>query len=194
MVKLCVNIDHVATLRQARRDIWPNPLHAAPLAEKAGAIGITVHLREDRRHIQDKDVVGLRKIVRGKLNLEMAASDPIVKIACKIKPEEATLVPEKRQELTTEGGLDVAGQKKKMLQVVQKLKAKDIVVSMFIQASEKQIKASKEVGASYVELHTGPYAHACMKKNKAEGRSECFFSLKKAKNLSLISEPVMCIL
>jgi pyridoxine 5-phosphate synthase len=157
---LCVNIDHVATLRQVRLERVPDPLQAAALAEKAGAIGITAHLREDRRHIQDADVKALRIRVRGKFNLEMAATPEMVRIACKLKPDEATLVPEKRQELTTEGGLEVKGAKSKIARAVTSLKNAGIVVSLFITPDPGQIQASFDVGADFVELHTGAYARA----------------------------------
>jgi pyridoxine 5-phosphate synthase len=157
---LGVNIDHIATLRQARRAVEPDPVAAALLAELAGADGITVHLREDRRHIQDRDVRILRQTVRTHLNLEMAATDEMVAIALDIKPEYVTLVPEKRQEITTEGGLDIAGQMAMMTQVVTKLQDAGIPVSLFIDADPTQIKASADTGAQYIELHTGQYADA----------------------------------
>lgn len=185
-VKLGVNIDHVATLRQARRGEIPDPVHAALLAERAGADGITVHLREDRRHIQDEDVRSLRKKIKTKLNLEMACADSIVHFACKVKPDNVCLVPEKREELTTEGGLNVWSQKEKIRKVVSKLKRAGIVVSIFVYPEPRQIIASKEVGAECVELHTGSYAEA---KNKLHQDSE-FRKLVKvgrlAKKLGLI--------
>jgi len=158
--RLGVNIDHVATLRQARRTVEPDPVAAAVIVELAGADGITVHLREDRRHINDRDVEILRKTVATRLNLEMSVASSIVNIACKIKPEQATLVPEKRQEITTEGGLDVAGQKQKIKNVIKKLKQKGITISLFIEPDKKQIQASYDVGADAIELHTGKYANA----------------------------------
>ncbi len=160
MANLCVNIDHIATLRQARQETEPDPVVAAAIVEQAGAAGITVHLREDRRHIQDRDVEQLRRVVATKLNLEMAATDEMVKIASRLKPEESTLVPEKREELTTEGGLDAAGQKSRLRLVCQKLKDAGIVVSLFIDPEERQIAAAAEIGADYIELHTGEYARA----------------------------------
>ena len=160
MPKLGVNIDHVATVRQARRTFEPDPVIAAAIAEKAGADGITIHLREDRRHINDRDVQILRKKVRTKLNLEMSLAASIVKIAGKIRPDQATLVPEKRQEITTEGGLDVAGKLKKVKNVVGFLQSRKIVVSLFIEPDKKQIDAAKKSQAEYIELHTGAYANA----------------------------------
>jgi pyridoxine 5-phosphate synthase len=157
---LGVNIDHIATIRQARRTVEPDPVAAAVLAELAGADGITVHLREDRRHIQDRDVRILRQTVRTHLNLEMAATDEMVAIALDIKPDYVTLVPEKRQEVTTEGGLDIAGQIARMGEVVDKLQNADIPVSLFIDADPAQIEASVKVQAKFIELHTGQYAEA----------------------------------
>ncbi len=160
MIDLGVNIDHVATLRQARRTYEPDPVWAAAAAHLGGADCITVHLREDRRHIVDRDVELLRQSVQAKLNLEMAATDEMVGIACRLKPEMVTLVPEGRHEVTTEGGLDVAGQRPRMQNVVAKLQAAGIYVSLFIDADLKQVEASAQVGAKACEIHTGPYAHA----------------------------------
>lgn len=160
MAKLCVNIDHVATLRQARLDSVPDPLKAAQLAEKGGAIGITIHLREDRRHIQDRDLWALKGRIRGKLNLEMALTPAMLKIALKAKPDECTLVPEKRQELTTEGGLEVAGRLSAVRAGVARLRKAGIAVSLFITPDPQQLLAAKAVGADLVELHTGAYAEA----------------------------------
>ncbi|MBE9229913.1 pyridoxine 5'-phosphate synthase [Phormidium sp. LEGE 05292] len=160
MPTLGVNIDHVATIRQARRTVEPDPVAAAVLAELAGADGITVHLREDRRHIQDRDVRLLRQTVRTHLNLEMAATDEMVTIALDIKPDYVTLVPERREEVTTEGGLDIAGQVDRMTLVVDKLQSAGIPVSLFIDADEAQIAASAKVKAKFIELHTGKYAEA----------------------------------
>ncbi|MGA2091250.1 MAG: pyridoxine 5'-phosphate synthase [Endomicrobiales bacterium] len=160
MVILGVKIDHVATLRQARKIGVPDPVAAAMVCEKAGARGITVHLREDRRHIQLDDVVRLRQSINTKLNLEMAAVAALAEIAATIGPDDVCLVPEKRQELTTEGGLDVAGNKKKIAPIVKRLKDVGICVSLFIDPDERQISAAAEIGADCVELHTGAYAHA----------------------------------
>lgn len=157
---LGVNIDHIATIRQARRTVEPDPVGAAVLAELAGADGITVHLREDRRHIQDRDVRLLRQTVRTHLNLEMAATDEMVAIALDIHPDYVTLVPERREEVTTEGGLDVASQLERMKQVVGKLQTAGIPVSLFIDADEQQIQAAATTQAVFIELHTGQYAEA----------------------------------
>jgi pyridoxine 5-phosphate synthase len=160
MVSLGVNIDHVATVRQARRAVEPDPVAAAVLAELGGADGITVHLREDRRHIQDRDVHVLRETVRTHLNLEMAATAEMVAIALQVKPNYVTLVPEKRTEVTTEGGLDVVVGLGTIGQAVERLQAVGIPVSLFIDPSVEQIKASAQVGAKFIELHTGRYADA----------------------------------
>lgn len=160
MVKLGVNIDHVATVRQARHAVEPDPVAAAVLAELAGADGITVHLREDRRHIQDRDVELLRKTVRTRLNLEMAASDEMVAIACRIRPDQVTLVPESREELTTEGGLEVAAAAAGLRERVARLQQAGIAVSLFVDPDPVQVAASREIGATAVELHTGSYANA----------------------------------
>jgi pyridoxine 5-phosphate synthase len=160
MTRLGVNIDHVATLRQARGVKYPDPVTAAALVEMAGADGIVVHLREDRRHIQDRDVHILRETVKTKLNLEMAATPEMVKIASEAKPHMVTLVPEKREELTTEGGLNVGGNKGTLTKTIAQLKANGITLSLFIDPNGQQIEASKEVGADFVELHTGCYCDA----------------------------------
>ena len=160
MTKLGVNIDHVATVRQARLTIEPDPVWAAVLAELGGADIITVHLREDRRHIQDRDLRLLKQTVAVKINLEMAADDEIIEIARELAPEQATLVPEKREELTTEGGLDVVGHRERVAGAVTALHEKGIMVSLFIDAETPQIEAAREVGADMVELHTGRYAEA----------------------------------
>jgi len=160
MPELCVNIDHVATVRQARRTYEPDPVEAAREAEAGGADGITVHLREDRRHIQDADLPRLRAVVRTKLNLEMAATDEMVGIAIGLKPELAMFVPERRQEVTTEGGLDVAGGEARIREAVARLRDAGIPVSAFIDADERQVEAAARAGFNYCEIHTGPYAHA----------------------------------
>jgi pyridoxine 5-phosphate synthase len=159
MIELGVNIDHVATIRQARRTYEPDPVWAAVEAHLGGADGITVHLREDRRHIQDEDVRRLRELTHIKLNLEMAATDEMVTIACRIQPEMAMLVPEGRQEVTTEGGLDVAGQEKRLAIHVKKLADAGIMTSVFIDAETPQVEAAARIGARVCEIHTGPYAH-----------------------------------
>src|SRR3989475_1211854 len=159
MIRLGVNIDHVATVRQARRAAEPDPVAAAVLALLGGADGITVHLREDRRHIQDRDVRLLRQMVP-RLNLEMAAVDSIVDIACQIKPDEATLVPERREELTTEGGLDVVGHQKAVSHAVQRLVAAGIEVAVFVDPDIRQVEAAKLLGARAVEIQTARYSEA----------------------------------
>lgn len=160
MIELGVNVDHVATVRQARRTYEPDPVWAAVEAHLGGADGITVHLREDRRHIQDEDVRRLRELTHIKLNLEMAATDEMVAIACRIGPEMAMLVPEGRHEVTTEGGLDIASQEARLKAHVARLAEAGIVVSVFIDAEPRQVEAAKRVGAAVCEVHTGPYAHA----------------------------------
>lgn len=159
-IYLGVNIDHIATLRQARGTTYPDPVHAASVAELAGADGITIHLREDRRHIQDRDVYTLAQTLQTRMNLEIAVTQEMLSIACNVKPEYVCLVPEKREELTTEGGLDVAGQLDTMLEAVAQLKGAGIKVSLFIDADKAQIDAAVTVGAPYIELHTGCYADA----------------------------------
>jgi pyridoxine 5-phosphate synthase len=160
MIELGVNIDHVATLRQARMGYEPDPVWAAVEAHLGGADGITVHLREDRRHIQDADVRRLRELTQVKLNLEMAATDEMVGIACELKPEMAMLVPEGRHEITTEGGLDVLAQEARLKAVIARLADAGIVTSVFIDAELPQIEAAARIGARVCEIHTGPYAHA----------------------------------
>ena len=160
MIELGVNIDHVATVRQARRTYEPDPLWAAVEAHLGGADGITVHLREDRRHIQDEDVRRLRESTQVKLNLEMAATDEMVDIACRLKPEMAMLVPEGRHEITTEGGLDVVGGEAKLAAAVARLADAGVVSSVFIDADMAQVEAAARIGARVCEIHTGPYAHA----------------------------------
>ena len=160
MIELGVNIDHVATIRQARRTYEPDPVWAAVEAHLGGADGITVHLREDRRHIQDADVRRLRELTHIKLNLEMAATDGMVGIAASLAPEMAMLVPEGRHEITTEGGLDIASQEARLREVVARLAGAGIVTSVFIDAEAPQIEAAARIGARVCEIHTGPYAHA----------------------------------
>jgi pyridoxine 5-phosphate synthase len=160
MPHLAVNVDHVATIRQARGTVEPDPVTAAAICELAGAAGIVVHLREDRRHIQDRDLLLLRQTVKTRLNLEMAASAEMLTIAAEVKPDMVTLVPEKRQELTTEGGLDVKGNRRKIGKAISRLAASNIPVSLFIDPDPGQIKVSRAIGATYVELHTGRYCDA----------------------------------
>lgn len=160
MARLAVNIDHIATLREARKGIEPDPIHAAVLAELAGADGIIVHLREDRRHIQERDLRLLKDIVKTKLNLEMAETQDMVKIALDIKPDVATIVPEKRQELTTEGGLEVALNKEHLKAIILLLHDGGIKVSLFIDPDIEQIKAAHKINTDFIEIHTGRYANA----------------------------------
>ena len=165
MALLGVNIDHVATVRQARLTNEPDPIHAAVLAEMGGADGITVHLREDRRHIQDRDVRILRDMIRVKLNLEIAVEPGVLDVALAIRPDQATLVPEKREEITTEGGLDVVGNRMRVKQCADELWEKDIQISLFIDPDIAQVEAAADLGVEAVELHTGAYADAT---NEAE--------------------------
>lgn len=164
MADLCVNVDHVATVRQARKSVMPDPFEAAVLSEKAGAVGITIHLREDRRHIQDADVYRIKSGISTKLNLEMAASPEIIGIAIAVKPFQVTLVPERRMELTTEGGLDVTRGKAKLAGVIEKFHAKKILVSLFIDPEEDQSRAAMDVGSDAVEFNTGAYSEAKTKR------------------------------
>jgi pyridoxine 5-phosphate synthase len=160
MAKLCVNVDHVATIRQARQTNEPDPVAAALIAERAGAVGITVHLREDRRHIQDRDLRILRQVVRGKLNLEMAAVAEMRAIALDVRPEQATLVPERRQEVTTEGGLDAAGHVGRLPEIIGPLRQSGIALSLFVDPRPGQLEAARELGADFVELNTAAYSEA----------------------------------
>lgn len=180
MIKLGVNIDHIATIRQARRTYEPDPVAAASFAVLGGADIITVHLREDRRHIQDRDLRLLRETVFTKLNLEMSIADEIVDIAIKTKPEQVALVPEKREEVTTEGGLDVTSQKNVLDMVVKRLVDAGMLVSLFIDPDEKQIQAAKEAGAQFIELHTGNYANA----KDENSRKELTEKLKQGINIA----------
>ncbi|MBF0264531.1 MAG: pyridoxine 5'-phosphate synthase [Gammaproteobacteria bacterium] len=159
-IYLGVNIDHIATLRQARGTRYPDPIQAAILSEEAGADGITLHLREDRRHIQERDVLFLKDILQTKMNLEMAVTEDMLNIACEVKPSDCCLVPEKREELTTEGGLDVVAQPDKIKDACQRLAQANVIVSLFIDADIKQIDAAKEAGAPVIEIHTGHFADA----------------------------------
>ncbi len=168
MIRLGVNIDHVATVRQARKDREPDPVAAAVLALLGGADGITVHLREDRRHIQDRDLHLLKQVVPNLLNLELAVAPEILAIAIQVKPDQATLVPERRQEVTTEGGLDVVGQREAVRSTVEELKSVGIAVALFIDADEMQVLASKDVGAEAIEFHTGQYAEAKTRRARAD--------------------------
>ncbi len=185
MPRLEVNVDHVATLRQARLIDEPDPVTAAALAELAGADGIIVHLREDRRHIQDRDLILLRRTVKGRLNLEMAATEEMLNIAREVKPDLVTLVPEKREELTTEGGLEVAGHLEFFQGYISKLKDADLEVSLFVDPVARQIEAAKDAGADWVELHTGAYAEA-KSEDEAQGLfEELLLSARHARSLGL---------
>ena len=177
-IRLGVNIDHVATIRNARGGIHPSPVSAAILAEKSGADGITIHLREDRRHIRDEDLKLLKKAIKLPINLEMAATKEMLEIALKTKPNAVCIVPEKRQEVTTEGGLDVIKNSKVLSEMVKKLHSKKIRVSLFIDADEKQIHQAKKIGADIVELHTGKFCHQKSQKQKVE-----FIRIEKAAKL-----------
>ena len=183
MIKLGVNIDHIATLRQARMEEYPSPVKAVALCEKAGADSITTHLREDRRHIQDKDVFEIKQCMRTKLNFEMAATDEIVNVALKLQPYSVCIVPEKRQEVTTEGGLDVAGQKSRLSEIIKKLQDKGIIVSMFIDPEPVQIEACAEIGSDAIEIHTGKYANL-FKSGKEQASTE----LEKIKQASILAK------
>jgi pyridoxine 5-phosphate synthase len=187
VIELGVNVDHVATVRQARRTYEPDPVWAAVEAHLGGADGITVHLREDRRHIQDEDVRRLRELTHIKLNLEMAATQEMVAIACRLRPEMAMLVPEGRHEITTEGGLDICSQEARLRGEVSKLADAGIVVSVFIDAELRQVEAAKRIGASVCEIHTGPYAHAF----HAKGRdSESAAVLAELERIRLAGEAI----
>lgn len=185
MAILCVNVDHIATIRQARRGKEPDPVVAAAIAELAGASGITVHLREDRRHIQERDLRILREMVKTKLNLEMAPTDEMVKIALSVKPDQVTLVPERREELTTEGGLDIEGQRKRIGEVIAFLREGGIHVSLFVDPDPIQIKASHRAGADAVELHTGRYAEGRGSESQATELERIVNAAKLAKKLGL---------
>ena len=157
-IRLGINIDHVATVRQARRAQYPDPVHAALLAEQSGADSITVHLREDRRHIQDRDVRSLRTLLQTRMNLEMAVTEEMLGIACELRPADCCLVPEKRMEVTTEGGLDVASQTGRLQEAAQRLAAAGVRLSVFIDPEPRQVEAAARIGAPAIELHTGAYA------------------------------------
>ena len=181
MPKLCVNVDHVATIREARKTIEPDPVEAAIIAEKAGAIGITIHLREDRRHIQDRDLVNLKKVVVGKLNLEMAPVNEMFEFATTVRPDQITLVPEKRQEITTEGGLDLVNFDLNTLTTSLNKLDTDILVSIFIDPSKSQIEIAKQIGVSHIELNTAAYSEC----DNEKSRSECLKDLTESANYAL---------
>jgi len=185
MARLGVNIDHVATLRQTRQGMAPDPIAAAVLVEMGGADGIVVHLREDRRHIQDRDLRVLRETIHTKLDMEMAATDEMIKIALDVKPDMVTLVPERRKELTTEGGLDVAGHQDNVKRVIELLHDGGIIVSLFVDPDLDQIKACHKVAADYVEIHTGRYANATRHKEQNAELEAIGQSVKMAYKLNL---------
>lgn len=184
-MRLSINIDHVATLRQARGGVEPDPVEAALLCEKAGAVGIVCHLREDRRHIQDRDVYQLRKVVKTKLDLEMAATDEIIRIAFDVKPDFVTLVPEKRQELTTESGLDMVKEKSRLEDVIKTFHEQKIPVSLFVDPIERHIDLSKEIGADMIEIHTGEYANATTDAGREKELEKIRTGAKRARSLGL---------
>jgi pyridoxine 5-phosphate synthase len=183
--RLGVNVDHVATLRQSRRTTYPDPVQAAMLAEMAGADQITIHLREDRRHIQERDLSIMRKTVRTTLNLEMAATQDMVKIAYEAKPDVCTLVPERREELTTEGGLDVTGNRENLRKVVKTLKDAEIVTSLFIDPDVDQVRAAHRVEADVVEIHTGRYCDARLAQDRRRELARIVDAAKAAAKLGL---------
>lgn len=185
MPRLSVNIDHIATIRQARKGAEPDPVAAAVLAELAGAEGIIAHLREDRRHVQDRDLRLLRETVRTKLNLEMAATDEMQRIALEVKPDFSTLVPEKREELTTEGGLEVVSRIDFMKAYISRLRQGGIIISLFVDPDEKQIAAARKSGADWVELHTGAYANARDEKEREREFEKIAEGAKLAASLGL---------
>ncbi|KJR42552.1 Pyridoxine 5'-phosphate synthase [Candidatus Magnetoovum chiemensis] len=183
---LSVNVDHIATLRQARLGAEPDPVTAAALAILGGADGITAHLREDRRHVNDKDIARLREIALNiDFNLEMAATEEMIQIALEIKPDSVTLVPEKRQELTTEGGLDVAANFERICEAVEKLNASNIPVSLFINPTEEDVETSKKTGANIVEIHTGVYSNSKTVLQKQQELDKITIAVQKAKSLGL---------
>jgi pyridoxine 5-phosphate synthase len=184
-MRFCLNVDHVATLRNARGEVQPDPVTFALMAEQFGVDGIVVHLREDRRHINDRDVRLLRELITTKLDLEMAANEEIIKIACQVVPELATLVPEKRQELTTEGGLNVIDNIEHLRKTILRLHDADIAVSLFIEPDINQIDAASEIGADLVEIHTGCYANALGEENIFEELDKIRIAAKHAKKLGL---------
>ncbi len=186
MAKLGVNIDHIATLRQARKGKFPDPVYAAGLCEAAGCDSIVAHLREDRRHINDNDVKLLRKAVKTRFNLEMSIAPGIVEIACRVKPDQATLVPEKREELTTEGGLNVAANKNGLKRAIKRLTDSGIEVSLFIDPDKKQIASVPEVGAKIIEIHTGRYTEAKNKSQQDKRLAEIAKAVDFAQSLGLI--------
>lgn len=184
-ILLGVNIDHIATLRNARGTKYPNPVHAADISERAGADGITIHLREDRRHIKDADVYTLKQTINTRMNLEMAVTDEMLAIAKKVNPEFCCLVPEKREELTTEGGLDVKGNLQKITDACAQLAEQGTLASLFIDADQSQIEAALEAGAPYIEIHTGQYAEAETEREQARELAKLIEGIEYADRLGL---------
>ncbi|MHB8417098.1 MAG: pyridoxine 5'-phosphate synthase [Myxococcales bacterium] len=184
-IHLGVNVDHVATLRQARKTLYPDPVAAAALCELAGADQITLHLREDRRHVQERDLVVLRRTAQVRLNLEMAATPEMVKTAYDVKPDMATLVPERREELTTEGGLDLVGQRDQVRKVVRTLRDAEIVASLFVDPDVEQVRAAHKMDAQRVELHTGRYCDARLPRDRAREMARLVDAAKVAAKLGL---------
>ncbi len=184
-MKLLLNVDHIATLRNARGETQPNPVTAALIAEQAGIDGIVVHLREDRRHINERDVRLLRELITTKLDLEMAATEEIIKIACDIGPELATIVPEKRQELTTEGGLNVIDNISSLKDAISELHNSDVAVSLFIEPDLKQIDAAAEIESDFIEIHTGVFANAISEEEQFDELDRIRIAIKHAKKLGL---------
>lgn len=184
-MRFCLNIDHIATLRNARGETQPDPVTAALIAEQAGVDGIVVHLREDRRHINERDVRLLRELITTKLDLEMAAVEEIIKIACDVQPELATIVPEKRQELTTEGGVNVIDESKHLSDTIKQLHEADIEVSLFIEPEIEQIDAAAEIGSDLIEIHTGNFANAASEDLMFDELERIRLAAKHAKKLGL---------
>lgn len=182
---LGVNVDHIATLRQARGTNYPDPAHAASVAEHAGADGITIHLREDRRHIIDRDVYVMKETIKTRMNLEMAVTDEMLSIACDVKPTFCCLVPEKREELTTEGGLDVISQESRIKEATAQLKESGIITSLFIDADKHQIDSAKETGAEFIEIHTGQYAEATTEEAQEKELAKLVEGIRYAANIGL---------
>lgn len=184
-ILLGVNIDHIATLRNARGTKYPNPVHAADISERAGADGITIHLREDRRHIKDADVFTLKQTINTRMNLEMAVTDEMLAIAKKVNPEFCCLVPEKREELTTEGGLDVKGNLQKITDACAQLAEQGTLASLFIDADQSQIESALEAGAPFIEIHTGQYAEAETEREQAQELAKLIEGIEYADRLGL---------
>lgn len=184
-MRFALNIDHVATLRNARGERMPEPVAAAMIAEQAGVDGIVVHLREDRRHVNDRDVEILKEVITTKLDLEMAATEEIIKIACDVRPELATIVPEKRQELTTEGGINVIDNISRLKEAIQTLQKRNILVSLFIEPEIEQIDAAAEIHSDFIEIHTGIFANALTEEEQFDELEKVRLAAKHAKKLGM---------